>query len=113
MIRFVLNGRSRFIEIAALGPDRRIVIMVKKDQALSATAYPLSHKELVEGIEEESVFGEFKTFEFPVAEIERFTGLSFPDLAEQDPLKAEGGESDQLREITVLDVIQLWWVGAY
>ena len=83
----------------------KIVIMVKKDRSLSATAYLLSQEELVQGIEEEFVFGEFRTFQVPVSKVEELTGLSFPGLAEHDPLS--GGEGDLLESSPLQEVFSL------
>ena len=56
---------------------------------LSATAYLLSQAEQLDDLE--FVFGEFRTYQVTVSEIEGKTGLSFGDLSTYDPMdKAEG-----------------------
>lgn len=56
---------------------------------LSATAYLLSQAEHL--VDLEFVFGEFRTYQVAVSEIERKTGLRFGDLSAYDPMdKAEG-----------------------
>lgn len=56
---------------------------------LSATAYLLSQAEQLNDLE--FVFGEFRTYQVAVSEIERKTGLIFGDLSTYDPMdKAEG-----------------------
>jgi endonuclease G len=80
----------------------KVVVMVKKDGTLSATGYLLSQEALIQGIEEEFAFGEYKTFQVPIARIESLTGLSFGQLSEHDPLASEASmalESSSLHEL--------------
>lgn len=73
----------------------KVVTMAKNPGGLSATAYLLSQEELVGDLkevapvaegEEDFAFGAFKTFQVPVSEIEKLTGLSFGSLSDHDPL---------------------------
>jgi endonuclease G len=76
--------------------------MVKKDGTLSATGYLLSQEALVQGLEEEFTFGEYKTFQVPITRIEALTGLSFHHLSEHDPLA--GDESSSLESTELLEI---------
>ena len=70
----------------------KVVAMVKKDGTPSVTGYLLTQKELVadlERTEEEFVFSQFKTYQVPLAKIEKLTGLDLSKLKEHDPLKGE------------------------
>lgn len=73
----------------------KVVTMAKSPGGLSATAYLLSQEELVDDLkelatvaegEEDFAFGAFKTFQVPVSEVEKLTGLSFGSLPDHDPL---------------------------
>ena len=68
----------------------KVVAMVNDETgALSATAYLLSQSDLLSDLE--FAFGEFKTYQVPIADIEKKTGLSFGTLKECDPLgRVEG-----------------------
>jgi len=70
---------------------------------LHATAYVLSQRDLISGLE--FVFGQFRTFQVPVAEVERMTDLGFGPLRKADPL----GEAEvaPVREIVRLEDIVL------
>jgi endonuclease G len=63
----------------------KVVVMVKDDGQLSATAYVLSQADLVTGLE--FVFGEFRTYQVPLTDIERWTHLDFGTLPDFDPKK--------------------------
>jgi endonuclease G len=80
----------------------KIVVMVKGDGKLSATGYLLSQEALIQGLEEEFAFGEYKTFQVPLQRIEAITGLDFHHLSDHDPLAADESaalESTQLHEL--------------
>lgn len=71
----------------------KVVTIVKASGALSATAYLLSQEQLLHDggfeatlPEEEFSYGAYKTFQVPVSEVERVTGLSFGTLRAADPL---------------------------
>jgi endonuclease G, mitochondrial len=70
----------------------KVVAMVKTDGdggVLSATAYLLSQKELIEGLEvspEAFSYAEYRTYQVPVRRVEDLTQLSFGSLANFDPL---------------------------
>ena len=63
----------------------KVVVMVKDDGQLSATAYVLSQADLVTGLE--FVFGEFRTYQVPLTDIESWTHLDFGTLRDFDPKK--------------------------
>lgn len=62
----------------------KVVVMVKQDGSLSATAYLQTQKNLIEDLE--FAFGQYKTYQVPVSRIEVLTGLDFGRLREHDPL---------------------------
>lgn len=64
----------------------KVVVMVKKDGTLSATAYIQTQQDMIENLE--FFFGEYKTYQVPVQQIEELTGLDFGDLYLHDPLHA-------------------------
>lgn len=69
----------------------KVAVMAKSPGLLSATAYLLSQESLIGELEEalvpeEFVLGAFGTFQVPVSEIERLTGLGFGALPKFDPL---------------------------
>jgi endonuclease G len=73
----------------------KVVTMVKASGQLSATAYLLSQEKLLHdgGFEalpapapEEFSYGEYRTFQVPVAQVQQLTGLGFGALAAADPL---------------------------
>jgi endonuclease G len=67
----------------------KVVTMVKTDGSLSATAYLLSQKHLIEGLvpREAFAYGAYKTYQVPVTKVEKLSGLSI-GLAHADPLSA-------------------------
>jgi endonuclease G, mitochondrial len=70
----------------------KVVVMVKDDGTLSATAYTLSQRDLVTGLE--FVFGEFRTYQIRLRQVEQWTGLDFGELRNFDPkdaLESAGG----------------------
>ena len=70
-------------------PDQfwKVAVMLKDDATLSATAYLQTQEELVGG-NLEFVYGQFGTYQVPVAQIEALTGLDFGELREADPMAA-------------------------
>jgi len=62
----------------------KVVAMRKQDGTLTAAAYLLSQGELLRAPPEEFVFGEYKTFQLPVSELEERTGLEFGELRDRD-----------------------------
>ena len=73
----------------------KVVAMVNDATgALSATAYLLSQSDLLGDLE--FVFGEFKTYQVPISDIEKRTGLRF-ELSQWDPLAMT--ETTSIREI--------------
>jgi endonuclease G, mitochondrial len=85
----------------------KVVTMAKSPGGLSATAYLLSQEELVDDLkevapvagEEEFAFGAFKTFQVPVSEIEKLTGISFGSLSDHDPLATRDEAAIAPREL--------------
>jgi len=67
----------------------KVVVMVKDDRTLSATAYTLSQRDLVTGLE--FVFGEFRTYQIRLRQVEEWTGLDFGELRNFDPKDALEG----------------------
>jgi endonuclease G len=65
----------------------KVVTMAKSDGQLSATAYLLSQKRLIEPLQTREPFsyGAYRTYQVPVTKVEELTGLSF-GLAHADPL---------------------------
>ncbi|PGM87128.1 DNA/RNA non-specific endonuclease [Bacillus cereus] len=62
----------------------KVVVIVKQDGNLSATAYLQSQKNLIDNLE--FAYGEYKTYQVAVSKIENLTGLDFGELRNQDPL---------------------------
>jgi endonuclease G len=62
----------------------KVVVMVKQDGKVSATAYLQTQKNLITDLE--FAFGEYKTYQVPVTRIEGLTGLDFGKLRSHDPL---------------------------
>ena len=72
----------------------KVVAIVKTDGTLSATAYLQSQRDWISHLEAFSFgefnFGEYKTYQVPVAQIEDLTGLDFGELRQHDPLMMPG-----------------------
>jgi endonuclease G, mitochondrial len=66
----------------------KVVVMVRDNGKLSATAYLLSQKSLIQGIEEEFTFGAYRTYQVSVGKIEELTGLDFGSLKNLQPTEA-------------------------
>ena len=82
----VLNANDRVYRNAKL-PERywKVVTMVQQPQKeLVATAYVLSQRSLLTDLE--FVYGAFRTYQVPVAAVEKMTGLDFGRLRDHDPL---------------------------
>lgn len=62
----------------------KVVVIVKEDGKLSATAYLQTQKNLIEGLE--FAYGAYKTYQVPVALIEELSGFNFGALRASDPL---------------------------
>ena len=61
----------------------KVVVIVKEDESLSATAYLQSQKNLITNLE--FAYGEYKTYQIAVSTIEDLTGLDFGELRNHDP----------------------------
>jgi endonuclease G len=82
----------------------KVVTVVNGDTGkLHATAYVLSQKDLITDLE--FVFGQFRTYQLPIAELEERTGLDFGKLSNFDPLKDQ--ETFAIREISKLEEVVL------
>lgn len=62
----------------------KVVVMIKDDGKMSATAYLQTQKNMIVNLE--FAYGEYKTYQVPVARIEKITGLDFGDLSQCDPI---------------------------
>ncbi len=62
----------------------KVVVMVKPDRTLSATAYLQTQKNLLEDLE--FAYGPYRTYQVAVSRIEAITGLDFGRLRDFDPL---------------------------
>ncbi len=62
----------------------KVVVMVKDDGNMSATAYLQTQENMLDNLE--FVYGGYKTYQVPIAEIEKLTGLDFGALSEYDPI---------------------------
>jgi endonuclease G, mitochondrial len=79
----------------------KVVVMVKEDGSLSATAYLLSQESLLENLEGFE-FGAYETYQVAVRKVEELTGLDFGGLKRADPaesLEAIAREDSGAREI--------------
>lgn len=74
----------------------KVVVMVKTDGPLSATAYIESQRDLINqdlaASPKDFAFGEYKTYQVPVGEVEKLTRARFGTLAKHDPLAAAGAK---------------------
>jgi endonuclease G len=68
----------------------KVVSTARDDDSLSTTAYLLSQRQLIDDLQAEAfTFGAYKTFQVPVEDVERLTGLDFGEpLRSSDPLAA-------------------------
>jgi endonuclease G, mitochondrial len=65
----------------------KLVVMVRQDGSLSATAYKLDQSQLLPDLTKGIFsFGEYKTYQVAVSNIQALTGLRFGRLAQHDPL---------------------------
>ncbi len=62
----------------------KVVVMVKENGDLSATAYLQSQKNMI--VDLEFAYGEYKTYQVPIVNIEKITGLDFGNLHKFDPI---------------------------
>jgi endonuclease G, mitochondrial len=62
----------------------KVVVMVKEDGTLSATAYLQTQKNLIENLE--FAYGAYKTYQVPISHIEELTGMQFSELRTYDPI---------------------------
>ncbi|MCI0347152.1 MAG: DNA/RNA non-specific endonuclease, partial [Chloroflexi bacterium] len=77
----------------------KVVVMVKDDGELSATAYVLSQADMVTGLE--FAFGEFRTYQIPVTDVERWTHLDFGTLRDFDPKKDQDALEADVRFVPI------------
>lgn len=64
----------------------KVVVMVKEDGSLSSTAYLQSQKNLISDLE--FAYGQYRTYQVPVATIESLIGIDFGTVRTHDPLAA-------------------------
>jgi endonuclease G, mitochondrial len=76
-----------------------------EDGALSATGYTVSQSDLLTDLE--FAFGQFKTHQVPVAQIESLTGLGFGTMKDADPLGSIEGVDGASRELRAADDITI------
>ncbi|GMB02147.1 DNA/RNA non-specific endonuclease [Pelosinus sp. IPA-1] len=81
----------------------KVVVMVKTDGTLSATAYLQTQKNLLRDYE--FAYGSYKTYQVPISNIENLTGLNFGDLRSYDLLGRIKATTDHL-EPTIVHVIE-------
>lgn len=62
----------------------KVVVMVKKDGLMSATAYLQTQEDMLKNLE--FVYGQYETYQVPISKIEELTGLDFGKLSNFDPL---------------------------
>ncbi len=62
----------------------KVVTIIKNDSSISSTAYLQTQKQLIEDLK--FAFGEYKTYQVAVTNIESFTGLDFGNLRNFDPI---------------------------
>lgn len=62
----------------------KVVVMVKDNGKMSATAYLQTQKNMIENLE--FAYGEYKTYQIPISRIEEITGLDFGELSQWDPI---------------------------
>lgn len=62
----------------------KVAVIVKDNGEMSATAYLQTQKNMIENLE--FAYGEYKTYQVPVARIEEITGLDFGELSKCDPI---------------------------
>ncbi|WP_036729192.1 DNA/RNA non-specific endonuclease [Peptoniphilus mikwangii] len=62
----------------------KVAVMIKDNGEMSATAYLQTQKNMIENLE--FAYGEYKTYQVPVARIEEITGLDFGELSKYDPI---------------------------
>jgi endonuclease G len=62
----------------------KVVVMVKEDGTLSATAYLQTQKNLIDNLE--FAYGAYKTYQVPISHIEELTGMQFSELRTYDPI---------------------------
>lgn len=63
---------------------RKVVVMVKEDGKLSATAYLQTQADMITNLE--FAFGAYETYQVPITKIEELTGLKFGELSKYDPI---------------------------
>ncbi len=86
----------------------KVVAIVKPDKKLSATAYLLSQEDLIEGLEEAFVFGQYRTFQVTLNKIEALTKLDFGALKTvQPPILTESFEAEHTAPLESFAQIRL------
>ncbi len=81
----------------------KVVVMLKANGRLSATAYVLTQRSLVDDFEAPFVFGQYRTYQVPITRVGNLTGLSFGNLPDFDPLA--GSEATAAADVRPLDSV--------
>jgi endonuclease G len=82
----------------------KVAVAVDKDtKKLSAAGYLLSHAAKIEGLGEEAPFGAFKTYQVPIRDLARDTGLEMKHLIAIDVWKDGGEEAPGRRPYRVVE----------
>ena len=70
----------------------KVVVMLKRGGAPSATAYLLDQASVIEAmLSREFAFGQYRSYQVPVAHVEALSQLGFGALAEHDPMRDDRG----------------------
>lgn len=93
----VLRDGDPVLDTGAQVPEEfwKVVVALGSDGALRATGYVLSQGQLIEDITEGFAYGQYRTYQVPVASIASATGLDLGALAAADPL-AQGAVPETL-----------------
>ena len=95
---FTKNDRMYRDELLPMAYWKVAVMVHATRDELTATAYIVSQKNLLSDLE--FVFGQFKTYQVPIASIEQKTGLSFGNLKDFDPLAQQESTVKELQDLT-------------
>lgn len=85
----------------------KIVVFEKNNGKISATGYLQTQKILLEELEWESAYGEYKTYQVPISTITRLSKIDFSYLMGDDPTTTIESISRRTRQIKRLDDIRL------
>lgn len=82
----VFRDSDPSLETGVQVPDEfwKVVVFLGEDQGLRASGYVLSQGRFIEDITESFVFGEYRTYQVPIAAIAQATGLDLQRLVDAD-----------------------------